>query len=123
MKVTLPPGVEKPMSLEAALRTYQRQEASAQWCAHAAGLSLWEFLDEMKAHNVPFVTDEDSLWEQLAEFRASLDSRPSGVAAGPLKKSRDRKRKNGPSGDGARRGTFRTPRRSVRVPGSRKHKR
>jgi hypothetical protein len=63
------------MSLKAALRTYQLREASAQWCAHAAGLSLWEFLDEMKAHGVPFMPDQDSLWEQLNEFRASLDAR------------------------------------------------
>ncbi len=66
---------EPLMRLEDALRTYQRGGASAQWCAHAAGLSLWEFLDDMKAHGVPFVTDEDLLWEQLGELRASLDAR------------------------------------------------
>jgi hypothetical protein len=63
---------EPMLSLMEALRTYQRGEASAMWCAHAAGLSFWEFLDEMKAHDVPFVTDEDLLREQIDELMASL---------------------------------------------------
>jgi hypothetical protein len=82
------------MSLKAALRTYQLREASAQWCAHAAGLSLWEFLDEMKAHGVPFMPDQDSLWEQLNEFRASLDARRAAEGAGPTEKRRRAPRTN-----------------------------
>ncbi len=58
--------------IEEALLQYQRGEASAQAAAHGAGLSLWQFLDEMKAHGVPFRTDEEWFREQLIEFRASL---------------------------------------------------
>ena len=58
--------------VEEALLQYQRGQASAQAAAHWAGVSLWEFLDEMKAHGVPFRTDEDLLREQIGEFRAAL---------------------------------------------------
>jgi predicted HTH domain antitoxin len=64
-------GVREVLTEEAVLE-YQRGEASAWAAARGAGLSLWEFLDELKARGVPFRTDEELLREQLAELRASL---------------------------------------------------
>lgn len=69
-------GVREVLTEEALLE-YQRGDASAAAAAHGAGLSLWQFLDEMKARGVPFRTDEDLLREQLAEFRKALPKEPA----------------------------------------------
>jgi predicted HTH domain antitoxin len=65
-------GVREVLTDEAVLQ-YQRGEASFGGAAHQAGISLWEFLDELKARGVPFRTDEDLMREQLAEFREKLE--------------------------------------------------
>lgn len=57
--------------IEDAVLAYQRDEASAWAAARGAGLSLWQFLDELKARRVPFRTDEDLLREQAVELMQS----------------------------------------------------
>lgn len=54
--------------IEDAVLQYQREEASAWAAARGAGLSLWQFLDELKARRVPFRTDEELLRSQVEEL-------------------------------------------------------
>ncbi len=54
--------------IEDAVLEYQRGEASAWAAARGAGLSLWQFLDVLKARHVPFRTDEDLLRSQVEEL-------------------------------------------------------
>lgn len=65
--------------IDEAISEYQRGEASAWAAARGAGLSLWEFLDELKARSVPFRIDEDQLRQQVDELVATrLQERASG---------------------------------------------
>ncbi len=65
--------------IEDAVRQYQREEASAWAAARGAGLSLWQFLDELKARHVPFRTDEELLRSQVEELlrRPAEGARPA----------------------------------------------
>lgn len=54
--------------LQEALARYQRDEGTAAFCAHEAGINLLVFMDEMKRRGVPFRTDEELLEQQLEEF-------------------------------------------------------
>jgi len=65
--------------IEDAVLEYQRGDASAWAAARGAGLSLWQFLDELKARRVPFRTDEDLLRAQAEEL---LSEKPKGVTSG-----------------------------------------
>jgi predicted DNA-binding protein len=58
----------KDVLIEDGCQRYQRGEITASAAAHAAGVNLWQFLDEMKRRGVPFRTDEELLERQLEEF-------------------------------------------------------
>lgn len=68
LKKALKLGV-KDMLLEEALGKYQRGESSAWQCASEAGLTLWEFLDQLKKRDIYFRTDEIELEQALKEFQ------------------------------------------------------
>lgn len=61
--------------IEDGVSRYQRGEVSAWFAARAAGVNLWQFLDEMKLRGVPFRTDEDLLERQLEEMRRARRGR------------------------------------------------
>ena len=61
--------------IEDGVSRYQRGEVSAWFAARAAGVNLWQFLDEMKLRGVPFKTDEDLLERQLEEMRRARGRR------------------------------------------------
>ena len=54
---------------------YQRGEVSAWFAARAAGINLWQFLDELRLRGVPFRTDEELLERQLEELRVARGRR------------------------------------------------
>jgi len=58
----------KDILIDDGCQRYQRGEVSMARAAHDAGVSQWQFLDEMKRRGVPFRTDEELLERQLEGF-------------------------------------------------------
>lgn len=55
----------KSLSIDAAVEEYQRGGITAWSAAGQAGVTLWEFLDELKRRDLWFRTDEESLLDEL----------------------------------------------------------
>src|SRR5947209_5794685 len=64
MKRALTEGV-RAMAQERALRDYEGGRITAMKAARDAGVTLWEFLDELKRRGQWFRTDEETLREQI----------------------------------------------------------
>ena len=64
MKKALEEGL-KALDMERAVRAYEGGRITAMRAARDAGVTLWEFLDELKRRGAWFHTDEDTLREQL----------------------------------------------------------
>ena len=58
----------KDILLDDALMAYNRGQYSAWLAASKAGISLWEFLDELSKRNMKFMTDEKELERALREL-------------------------------------------------------
>ncbi|MEK6954187.1 MAG: UPF0175 family protein [Candidatus Micrarchaeota archaeon] len=56
------------MKIKVALREYQKGYLTAWAAAAKAGVSLWEFLDELKRHNIYFATSQEVLREMLLKI-------------------------------------------------------
>lgn len=54
--------------IEKSIENYRRGKKSAWQAASECGLSLWEFLDQLKLRNIPFKTDEQEIERMLEEF-------------------------------------------------------
>lgn len=59
----------KALAMDRALREYQGGRITAMRAAHEAGVTLWEFLDELKRRGLWFYTDEDLLREQIEALK------------------------------------------------------
>lgn len=64
MKRALEKGLRQ-MSVEEALEAYARGGITAMRAARMAGITLWEFLDELRRRGLGLRTDEDHLLAQI----------------------------------------------------------
>ena len=58
----------RDMLVEEALERYRKGQCSAWECARSANITLWEFIDLLKKHDMFFRTDEVELERALEEF-------------------------------------------------------
>ena len=68
MRRALKKGVDE-LRIESALGKYSTRKVSFSEAARLAGISEWRLLDEMKVRNVYFQIDEESVEENLKEFK------------------------------------------------------
>jgi len=59
---------DNEIKLEDALKEYQSNKITAWKASEEAGISLWEFLDELKIRGLSFKTSEEDLKEMLNEL-------------------------------------------------------
>jgi predicted transcriptional regulator len=68
MKRALAKGIRE-LAMESAMDEYERGGVTAWGAARRAGVSLWEFLDELKRRGKWFRTDEEHLREQIEALK------------------------------------------------------
>ena len=69
LKQVLNAGI-KEIKIRYALQLYQEGRVSVGKAKELAGVSLWEFLDILKARKIGFRTDEEEFAIQLKEFES-----------------------------------------------------